>query len=231
MGSASGRLKTVLGLIVVLTTVTSLCMWVYLSPQSPPTFPNTPFILSYLKEQYTVCDNGTAKLSSTSLVTVWFASYRNASSVVLLVRDGLSVPQRVEVNLFTRETNVSKGGLKWWIYPSPPLGSMVDIDGNPHVAASKSEESVQQLVRDTVIFLHIDEENISVAKYDGKSGFLVDLKVRHGDSICIYRLQSVLGAQLSISRSYYLRAVLLCSLIPSLVVFLFSIPRIRRKAA
>lgn len=224
MSSAQETAKRLSALALIGLVVASLCVWVYASPSPPVTLPNTPFLLYYSEEEYVVRENGTATLDSTSFVAVWSSSYGTIS-----VRRGLGDVQTIEVNPFTRENNASEGGILWWIPPITPLGLTVDIEGKHFVVVGECEEFVNKLARDAVILFYSDGKCVSVAKYDKGSGFLIDLKVRQGDSITVYRLQSVLGAQLSLSKYYYLRVVLLFSLIPSLIVFFLSIPKIRRR--
>ncbi|MBS7287594.1 MAG: hypothetical protein KIH01_02285 [Candidatus Freyarchaeota archaeon] len=228
MSSARETAKRLSALALIGVVVASLCVWVYASPSPSVTLPNTPFLLYYLKEEYVVRENGTATLDSMSFVAVWSLSY-GGTSISIYVREGLGDVQVVEVNPFTRENNASEGGILWWIPPMTPLGLMIDIEGKYFVMVGECEEWVNKLAREAVILFYSDGESVSVAKYDKGSGFLIDLKVRQGDSITVYRLQSVLGAQLSLSKYYYLRAVLLFSLVPSLIVFFLSMPKIRRR--
>ncbi|MEM3465967.1 MAG: hypothetical protein QXW47_09095 [Candidatus Jordarchaeales archaeon] len=228
MSSARETAKLLLALAVIGVVVASLCMWVYVSPSPSASLPTSPFLLYYLKENYVVQENGTATLNSISYVAVWSSSF-NGTSITLSVREGLGDVRAVEVDLFTRENNASQGGILWWVPPALPLGFTVDVEGNSFIVVGECDEWVNQLARSAVILFYGDGETVSVAKYDKGSGFLMDLKVRQGDSVTVYRLQSVLGAQLSISKNYYFRVILPFSLIPSLVAFFFSIPKIRRK--
>ncbi len=227
MTSARETAKRLSALALIGIVVASLCIWVYTSP-SPSTLPNTPFVLYYLEEKYVVQENGTATLNSTSYVAVWLSSC-NGSSVTIMIREIIGGMQAVEVNLFTRENNASQGGILWWVPPMVSPGFIVDVEGNQYIAVGECEEWVNQLAREAVILFYSDGGKVSVAKYDKGSGFLIDLKVRQGDSITTCHLQSVLGARLSISKDYYLRVILPFSLIPSLIVFFFSAPRIRRR--
>jgi len=228
LSSARETAKLLSALAIIGVVVSSLCIWVYATPSPSVTLPHTPFLLYYLEERYVVQENGTATLNFMSYVAVWSSSF-NGTSAILSVKERLGDVQTVEVNLFTRENNASQGGILWWIPPAMPLGFTVDVEGNSFVVVGECEEWVNQLAREAVILFYGDGEKVSVAKYDKGSGFLIDLKVRQGDSIIIYHLQSVLGAQLSISKYYYFRVILPFSLIPSLVAFFFSIPKIRRK--
>ncbi|MEM4587835.1 MAG: hypothetical protein QW513_04540, partial [Candidatus Jordarchaeales archaeon] len=152
----------------------------------------------------------------------------DGSSLTVMVREGVGDIQAVEINLLTGETNDSGSGI-WWIPPMRLLFPVVSVNGIDFVVVGSCEEFVNQLAREAIILFHSDGGNISIAKYNKESGFLIDLKVRQGESVTVYHLQSVLGAQLGISKYYYLRVILPVTLIPSVAALLLSIPRAGRK--
>lgn len=220
------KIRLLSSLMFVFVVVSSLCLWIYTLPSPLTTLPSAPFALYYSKEEYTIQENGTATLATLSYAAVWFSSC-NGASLTVMVREGMGDVQAVEINLLTGETNAS--GVFWWIPPVKLLCPVVSVNGTDLVVVGKCEEFVNQLAREAVILFQSDGENVSIAKYNRESGFLIDLKVKRGESVTVYRLQSALGAQLGVSKYYYLRVILPVTLIPSVAALLLSMPRVWRR--
>jgi len=214
----------ILVFLVVFAVILGITSAVYFQAEPTPTYPNTPFVLYYLRYDYTVQSNGTATISGLASTVVWFEGYADSNTVVVAERNGFSPIQYSEVNLYTRETNTSGVHFLWWIPPWLPIGTPVGIGNNTGVIVSETELSVQQLVRNTKTVFYSGSDRTIIANYDANSGFLIQLEIKEGEQISVYQLQSTLGASLGVSNYYYARVIFLCLFTPALVIFILTLP-------
>lgn len=213
--------------LVVLALILGITSAIYFQPEPTPTYPITPFGLYYLRYDYTVKSNGTAKISGLTSTVVWSQGYWDyiaPHTIVIAERNGFAPIQYSEVNLYTRETNTTGEHFLWWIPPWLPTGATVKIGNNTGMIVGETELSVQQLVRNTKVVFYSGSDRTIVANYDANSGFLVQLEKKEGEQISVYQLQSTLGASLGVSNYYYARVIFLCLFIPSLVIFILILP-------
>ncbi|MEX2703772.1 MAG: hypothetical protein Q6352_000650 [Candidatus Freyrarchaeum guaymaensis] len=210
--------------LIILAVILGITFAVYLQPEPAPTYPNTPFVLYYLRQEYTVQSNGTAKISGLTSSVVWFQGHSDPNTVIVAERDGFDQVRYCKVNLFTRETNTTGEYFLWWIPPWLSTGTPVSIGNNTGLVVGESELSVQQLVRNTKVVFYSGSDRTIIANYDAHSGFLIQLEIREGNQMQIYQLQSTLGASLGVSNYYYARVIFLCLFIPSFAIFLLMLP-------
>ncbi|MEM3586067.1 MAG: hypothetical protein QXO71_01980 [Candidatus Jordarchaeaceae archaeon] len=209
--------------LAIFSIILGVTFVVYSQPEPVPSFPNTPFMSYYLRQDYTIQSNGTATITGIVPVVIWLNNYVDPGTIVMAERDGVSPITYSEVNLFGLTTNSTKPFF-WWLPPWLPIGFTVNMSGNIGLIIGETELSVQQMVRDTKIFFSSSSNRTFIANYDANSGFLVQLEIRDGNTISIYQLQSSLGVSLGISKYYYARAIFLCLFVPSLVAFLLMLP-------
>ncbi len=215
--------------LVVFALILGITSAIYFQPEPTPTYPITPFGLYYLRYDYTVQNNGTAKISGLTPTVVWSQGYAAPHTVKIAERNGFEPIQYSEVNLYTRETNTTGEHFLWWIPPGLPTGTPVKIGNNTGMIVAETELSVQQLVRNTKVVFYSGSNGTVVANYDVNSGFLVQLEIKEGEQISVYQLQSTLGVSLGVSNYYYARIIFLCLFIPSLVIFILILPWPLRK--
>lgn len=209
--------------LVILSVILGVTFAVYSQPEPAPSLPNTPFMLYYLRIDYTVQSNGTATITGLAPTVIWLNNYIDPGTIVIAERNGVNPITYSEVNLFELTTNSTEPFL-WWIPPWLPTGFPINMSGNIGLIVGETELSVQQLVRNTKIFFSSSSDRTFIANYDANSGFLVQLEIRDGNTISVYQLQSSIGVSLGVSNYYYTRVIFLCLLIPSLVVFLLMLP-------
>lgn len=211
----------IIAFLIIFAVILGVTLVVYFQPEPVTTYPNTPFVLYYLRQDYTVWSNGTATLTGLDAPLVWFANY-TAPEVVIAEKDIAGQIQYSTENLFTLETNTT-GHFLWWIPPWLPTGTPVNMSGNTGIIVGETELTVQQLVRNTKVVFYSGSNRTIIANYDAHSGFLLQLEIKEGEQISIYQLQSTLGASLGVSNYYYARVIFLILFIPSLVIFLLMI--------
>jgi len=210
--------------LIILAVILGITLAVYFQPEPTPTYPNTPFVLYYLRQDYTVQSNGTAKISGLTASVVWYQGHVNPDTLIVAERNSFDPIRYSEVNLFTRETNTTGEYFMWWIPPWLPTGALVNIGNNTGVIVGETELSVQQLVRNTKVVFYSGSDRTIIANYDACSGFLIQLEIREGNQMQVYQLQSTLGASLGVSNYYYARVIFLCLFVPSFAIFLLTLP-------
>nr|MDO8079746.1 hypothetical protein [Candidatus Freyarchaeota archaeon] len=216
-------LSKIITFLIILAVILGITSVVYFQPEPVPTYPNTtPFVLYYLRQDYTVQSNGTAMLTGLDFPLIWFAGC-TATEIVIAEKNLTGSIQYSTENLFTLETNTT-GHFLWWIPPWWPIGAPVNMSGSIGIIVGETELTVQQLVRNTKVVFYSGSDRTIIANYDVHSGFLLQLEIKEGGQTSIYQLQSTLGVSLGISNYYYARVIFLILFIPSLVIFLLMLP-------
>lgn len=216
-------LSRIITFLIILAVILGITLVVYFQPQPVPTYSNTPFLSYYLRQDYTVQSNGTATLSGLDAPLVWFAGL-DGSNVLIAEQSVYGFTKYSFENLFTLESN-NTGNFLWWIPPWLPTGTPINMNSNnTGLIVGETELTVQQLVRNTKVVFYSGSDRTIIANYDAHSGFLIQLEIKEGGQMHIYQLQSTLGASLGVSNYYYARVIFLILFVPSLVVFLLTLP-------
>ncbi len=235
----------VITLIFILSVSLGISGAIFFMPQSSMIYPFTPFMSYYSKISYTQKTGEAAEEAYTGITIVWLSKIFNATTVEVseleietelgFIPINFSEPVTYQVNLLTRKILNSSERFLYWALPywnliNIPNDVLPPIDMGEYTSFVTGEENmiVLELVRDTKVAWYWNLADLSVAHYDKYSGILLDYKARIGNSLEIYQLQSIIGADLGIDFEYYSLMILLFALIPSLIVYIFTLG-IRRK--
>ena len=235
----------VITLILILSVSLGISGAIFFMPQSSMIYPITPFMSYYSKISYTQETGEAADEAYTGITIVWISKIFNATTVEVseleietemgFIPINFSDTDTYQVNLLTRKVQNSSDRFLFWTLPywnliDIPSETLPPIDMGEYFSFVTGEENmmVLELVRDTKVAWYWNLADLSVAHYDKYSGILLDYKARIGNSLEIYQLQSIIGANLGIDFEYYSLMILLFALIPGLTVYIFTLG-IRRK--
>jgi hypothetical protein len=213
----------IITILIILAVILGITFAVYFQSEPVATYPNTPFVAYYFRQDYTVQSNGTATLTGGDFPLIWFAGL-DVPNVLIAEQSIYGSTQYSTENLFTLESNNTDNFL-WWIPPWLPTGMPVKMNSNnTGLIVGETELTVQGFVRNTKVVFYSGPDRTIVANYDANSGFLLQLEIKEGGNMSIYQLQSTLGTSLGVSNYYYARVIFLILFIPSLVAFLLILP-------
>jgi hypothetical protein len=192
----------VINLIILLAVSFSIYSLVYTIPQTPTTYPITPFMSYYTKISYTQKADAAAE-AYTAIVIVWVSNVINSTTIEVSERDVQTMTtlgvipvnftaeiRRYQVNLITGFANNSYGKFLYWTLPywnyinvNPTQVTLpVQIGNLTSYITGDENLLVLDLVRNTKVAWYWNMENMSVANYDKYSGALVEYKCRIGNS-------------------------------------------------
>jgi hypothetical protein len=217
-------LAKVLTFLIVFVFILGITSVVYLQPQPTPTYINEPFVSYYINYNYSTQSNGTVLVNYSALDTpmIYFAGY-SGSSVVIAEQFLNSSTYYSSENPVTLASNTTQNFL-WWIPPWLTTGTPVNESSDIGIVVGQTQLSVQGVMRNTIVVFYSGPDRTIIANYDANSGFLVQLEIKGGATLSIYQLQSTLPTSLSVSNTYYAEIVLFILLIPSMAVFIATLP-------
>ncbi len=207
------------------------------------TFPQNEFVLGFRQSAFTeVFGNGTFYDTEINPVEfyVWFES-KDVDGNKITVADTYKPEewQRIrtyEVDLYSRRGDVQdQQGIMWWINVADfSSGSRIKIGRETLQAIGEDTYFALGAVRECYIFQRkiqsIDGENKTIeTRYDLESGVLFEYRWRNDTYATIISLTLAKNVDMSIHMSYYFPIFIPLAIIPPLLAYFVSRPKITKK--
>lgn len=229
--------------LVLILFILSIVISPSIQSNGQDTFPQNEFVLGFRQSAFTeVFGNGTfydTEINPAEFY-VWFES-KDVDSNTVTVADTYKPEewQRIrtyEVNLYSRRGNVQdQQGIMWWINVVDfSIGSQIKVGRETLQAIGEDTYFAVGAIRECYTFqLKIqssDGTNKTIeARYDLESGVLFEYRWRNDTYAKIISLTSAKNVVMSIHISYYFPIFIPLAVIPPLLVYFVSRPKIANK--